>query len=196
MSDWLIVIEDEPPKTTFAQRIKSATEHEQAVIDRMVSNGWKAQPWGQGLFTREVAAELRKTDSLVRWQPDALAVMAPGVIYIDAKAESRRTTENHSIENMAHRAHLTRMAAEAVPVVYVWPDWSAQVASRVVVDKVFAGRQRYQTSGSGTPYLLTKKAECVAFDDVLAEVSSEWPDWVREANAALARFDDMIRRAA
>lgn len=191
MSELVFVVAAVEPRTNFAQRMSVASEWERSLIERMSADGWHPQAWGQGIFTDDVRAELAKTTSLVRWQPDVLAVLAPGVVYLDAKAEMSRTA-NHAIENMAHRAHLRRMVAERVPVIYVWPDWTAQVASRVVIETVFRDGTRHATRGSGTPFLLTPKATCVSFDDALALLAGDWPDWSAEASDAL---DDFERQA-
>jgi len=153
--------------TTFATRISVATELEARVAARLTDMGFDVSPWGQGLFSDRMKDALRRFDLVVRWLPD-LAVVHPTLgwfFWVDAKAEFRHDTPNHSIELAAHDAHKRTAQATDALVFYVFDDFGCIEWSDVVFAREFTSRMT--TNGSGTPFGLLPKADCRPLRDVL-----------------------------
>ena len=139
--------------------------HEQAVRERLSLYGWDVQPWGQGLLTDSIRASIQHQfpPVLWRWIPDLIAARGKRVWLIDPKSEQRFDTPNFTIEQSAYQAHCA-MAVLGLRIVYVFADFRCNTPEGLKVVHHSIG-DRQQTGGSGTPFLLIRKAEQFGFDE-------------------------------
>jgi hypothetical protein len=133
--------------------------HEQAVADRLRSEGWDVHVWGQALLSEPLRKALLEQPHTVfwRWLPDMVAVRSDAIRLIDAKNEQRVDTPNYAIETAALTAHRA-MERLGLGVTYVWPDFTVNWPAGLDIIKEF-GAQRGQNGGSGTPFCLVRKAD-------------------------------------
>ena len=177
--------------TTFAQRMPLASALEQAVAGELLARGHTVEPFGQALLAPSVRDGLRETDSVLRWLPD-LAVMTPGrrgLILVDAKGCQTSSTPNHAIELRS----LYATTLTGLPTFYVCQDrkllspldvsdssepdgfccrrcWDLFVLDPMQLPKRCPEHERRQRRGSGTPYVLIKRARCRPLASVFGEV--------------------------
>lgn len=167
----VLVIDGGPLRTTFAERAQTAREGEALVEQAFMARGFVVAHWGQGIMPPQMRRALRASRSPgIRYQCDFLVSKPPFVAWVDAKADKRTDTPNHSIEWDAHQAHLQEQQATGTPVIYVWPDETA-----ITLDDCEQARSERMvgrgSSGSGTDYLLLRKDCCQSLDAVLRELS-------------------------
>jgi hypothetical protein len=154
------------PVTNGAVRIHLGKSHEEAVQERLEQYGWTVQPWGQGLLTDEIRAAWQRHYPPVQWRwiPDLIAVRGTRLVLVDPKWDASPESPNFSIEQdaiMAHRA----MAQLGLRIVYVFGDFSCNTPEGLVIAHRSLGAERERNGGSGTPYVLVRKADQHPFED-------------------------------
>jgi hypothetical protein len=165
--------------STFGSRLRLASATETEATERLRDAGYVVGQFGQAMLPQEVREQLRHSESDLRWLPDLIAIRGTRELLVDAKTSARSDTPNYSIELRAHRAHLALMSAYGVPVVYYFTGGSANYAALVRIETMFDGRG---TGGSGTPFLLARKAEQQAFEVIFGDgVACPTADWWRVA---------------
>lgn len=144
--------------------------HEVAVKDLLVEYGWNVQPWGQGLWTERIRADLqmRYPPTLWRWIPDMIATRGPRAILVDPKTEWRIDTPNFSIEQSALIAHQD-MAHLGLDIVYVFSGFLCNWMPRIAVSFLSTQLRQETKGGSGTPFALIPKSDCVPLADVFGQ---------------------------
>lgn len=149
------------------QRMHVGVGHEVAVTEMLAARRWVVQPWGQGLIREEIRAALvtRWPPVLWRWIPDLIAVRGKQVVLVDPKTSLRNDTPNFSIEQNALLAH-SIMAHLGLQIVYVFADFSCNEVRYLKIEHRTMDSHRLMTGGSGTPYVLVRKADQRAFDDI------------------------------
>lgn len=156
--------------TTFASRMTQAYPHELAVLDRLRSAGWDAEPCGQTLFSQTLRRHFRNTEKvmLLRWAPDIIAARMflsgfSQVVFVDAKAGDRwRTSGNHDVEISAlEAAEQWERTNRGCIYYFIFSDWSVVTCEEI---RDVAHRGPDYGNGSGTPYLLFPVTVGSAFD--------------------------------
>jgi hypothetical protein len=147
-------------------RMHLGKAHEDAVRERLVGLKWDVQPWGQGLLTDSIRASIQRQYPKVlwRWIPDMIAARGRRVVLIDPKSEARNDTPNFTIEQDAYQAHCA-MSVLGLRIVYVFADFSCNTPEGLAIVHHSIG-DRQQTGGSGTPYLLVRKADQHPFEEL------------------------------
>ena len=153
-------------------RLHIGKGHEDAVADELRLRGWIVHPWGQGLFDDgEVGAQVRAAlvtcdpKTLWRWIPDLIAIKGHRIYLVDPKTDLRGDTPNFSLEADAFMAH-SMMRCLGLPIVYVWQDFTCNAPDRLRPVGHFLEPQRGKVAGSGTPFMLVRKADQIPFDRV------------------------------
>ena len=149
------------------RRLHIGIGHEVAVTDALADRGWLVQPWGQGLIREEIRAALvtRYPPVLWRWIPDLIAVKGKTVVLVDPKTSLRSDTPNFAIEQSALIAHQI-MANLGLQIVYVFADLTCNEVRHLKIAHRTLDSQRLATGGSGTPFVLVRKADQRPLDDV------------------------------
>lgn len=149
------------------QRMHVGIGHEVAVTEWLAARRWLVQPWGQGLIREEIRAALgtRWPPVLWRWIPDLIAVRGRQVVLVDPKTSLRNDTPNFAIEQSAVIAH-SIMAHLGLQIVYVFADFSCNEVRHLKIAHRTMDSERLMTGGSGTPYVLVRKADQRPFDDI------------------------------
>jgi len=149
-------------------RMHLGAGHESAVKERLEAYGWTVQAWGQGLITEEIRAAMyaKYPPVLWRWIPDLIAVRGRVVVLIDPKSSERLDTPNFSIEQSALIAHQI-MANLGLLIVYVFADFTCNSVQHLQIAYQSLNEPgRVKTGGSGTPYVLVRKADQRPFDEI------------------------------
>jgi hypothetical protein len=150
-----------PVNTNGQVRMHLGQAHEVAVAERLERRGWAVQAWGQGLIREEIRAVLMAIwpPVLWRWLPDLIVTKGRVAVLVDPKSSIRADTPNFAIEQHAVVAHQL-MAVLGLPIVYVFGDFTcARVQDIDIVYQSLNEPGRVQTGGSGTPYVLVRKAD-------------------------------------
>lgn len=143
--------------SVYQDRIHIGLPHESAVHERLESEGWNVQSWGQGILTDEIRQAFLGSPRLVmwRWTPDLIATRGSLLRLVDAKSDLRSDTPNFSLEVAAWATH-TSMAQLGVPIIYVWPDFTVNTPGGIIVKEFRDGQG---ANGSKTPFVLIRKAD-------------------------------------
>lgn len=182
------------------RRLHIGKSHEQAVAEKLRRHGWLVHPWGQGLFADDerglsacgsghtrcgecVGVGERVREALVchepktmwRWIPDLIAIKAGRVCLVDPKTDQRGDTPNFSLEVDAYMTHMA-MRSFGLPIVYVWQDFTCNAPQLLEPVRWVLEPQRGKVAGSGTPFILIRKADQYPFDSYFG------PEW-QEATA-------------
>jgi hypothetical protein len=154
------------------RRLHIGKSHEGATADKLRCHGWIVHPWGQGLFAddedgEQVRAALvtREPKTLWRWIPDLIAVKGKKIYLVDPKTDLRGDTPNFSLEVDAYMAH-SMMRCLGLPIMYVWQDFTCNAPHLLKPVRWQLDPQRGEVRGSGTPFVLVRKADQVPFDEV------------------------------
>lgn len=173
--------------TAFQERLAFGNAVEAAISADLGSRGLLVKPFGQALLAPDVREVLRTTNSLLRWLPDLVGwrPAKPKVFLIDAKGTMRRETANHAIElRVLLAAHFTMLPTfficddhKALAAESIWPDGPIlRTCCGGCREKALAdptGRElpskcpehvRKGGRGSGTPYALIPRSECVPLE--------------------------------
>jgi hypothetical protein len=150
-----------------SERLRRAKEHEIAVCERITAAGWTCEAFGQGMLSETMRDVLKVHRTPIRWMPDLIAVRDE-VLLIDAKYELRTDTPNFSIECSAIDAHQRWSIALAVPIVYVFADFTVNYVHGLRPVHEFHD-VRGQTRGSGTDFVLIRKDEQHPFDEIFGQ---------------------------
>lgn len=154
---------------SFVERISEAQKSEQAVMDRLIYNGWHSEPFGQAQLSKSCRAHLKRykdddgRPTLIRWMPDIITYSESMVALIDAKT-GRQDTPNHDIEKKAIEAAGIYSYWLNTPTFFVFNE----DMSVLTPDEAwkFGKEGRYFGKGSGTPFVLIEKIHTRSFDDV------------------------------
>lgn len=150
--------------TRFDERMELASSHESAVLARLISLGWDAFPFGQGLLIEKNRNSLKKVRTNIRWCPDMVAIGGSMLISVDAKAgDAWRKTGNHDAEISAIRSLTAWSLYSGFPSYFVFSDFTC-ATPQMMDDRGFDGK--FYGNGSGTPFRLIKVSDCLPFDDV------------------------------
>lgn len=149
---------------TFEQRLAFGEAHEQHVAEELTLRGWEVSRWGQGILGPQTRQALRHTDGSFRWQPDLVAARDDIVVMIDCKCRmTSKATDRHAVERAAVKAHRLLIAADDLPLYYVFDDLGVLTPDDVLA----AGRLGPHTRlGSGAPYYLVSTTVARPFDDL------------------------------
>ncbi len=147
-------------------RLHHGRQHEIAVRERLGVHGWTVQDWGQGLLDDGIRVPLRHGRQglpvLWRWLPDLIAAKwrngRYSVILVDPKTDLRTDTANFSIELSAWQAHLA-MLPLGLPIVYVWSDFSCNVAQSLMPARILPG-----VDAGRTAFMLVRKEDQMPFN--------------------------------
>lgn len=154
--------------------------HELCVADELRSRDWMVDEFGMGLFSEEMRDAFHHLPyiSLVRWLPDMVCARrrANGeqvVLLVDAKSQISETP-NHSLELNAKRAAAWMSDAWHLPFVYVWGDMTCNFVHDLRPVRYFDKDTRVNVAGgSGTPFLLVRKADQRHLDEIFGRVVQE-----------------------
>jgi hypothetical protein len=152
-------------------RMHVGVGHEHTVADALDVRGWLVQPWGQGLIREEIRAAMvtRWPPVLWRWIPDLIAVRGRQLALVDPKTSLRSDTPNFAIEQSALIAHQI-MANLGLQIVYVFADLSCNEVRHLKIEHRTLDSHRLTTGGSGTPYVLVRKADQRPLDDIFGPI--------------------------
>lgn len=152
-----------------SDRMHIGVSHEMNVMQKLQRHGWAVQKWGQGLLDDEIRTALvaYKPKAMWRWLPDLIAVHGRRIFLVDAKTD-QSTTPNFSLEVDAYMAHKA-MRALGLPLVYVWQDMTTNTPEGLDVVRWVLEPQRGLNAGSGTPFLLVRKADQHPFEWAFGE---------------------------
>lgn len=168
----------------FQRRFTSAQKFETELIDRFMSIGWLAAPFGQAQIPEEMRRHLARyvdhtgSPALVRWMPDIIAVrpaQRPAVCLVDAKSE-QSDTPNYAVEINAVDAGITIARDWHMPLYYVWPDGGV-LTPHLVLNRHNRRMDGSGSAGSGTAFYLVAKSFAWKFGD-------RFPPYTASANAA------------
>lgn len=160
---------------SFAERMQSAHEFEQAVLDRLNATGWQAFPFGQSQLPNQARQLLIRYEDaarrpcLIRWLADIIAFRetAGGKVWtmlVDAKVCGERT-QNYAVEMSAYETAEAFTDQLFTPTFFVFDDWKV-LTPREVRQRGLPGPPPKAGNGSGTPYVLVSKRWGRPFDEV------------------------------
>ena len=164
-----------------AARMRTAAEHEQRILRRLVGAGWAAYPFGQAQLPTVCRDQLCRFEdgarrpSLLRWLPDLIAFRTVGrrtlVHLVDAKC-AIDDTPNYAIAMSAVEAAEVLTDRFYTPTFFVFDDWGV-VTPRDARQRGVPGPAPRDGRGSGTPYLLIRKCHARPFDQIFPSVKPQ-----------------------
>lgn len=152
----------------YQDRLRLGHHHEAVVRERLTGDGWTVQEWGQGILDDDIRKALRAQHVTVwwRWLPDIVAIRGSRVLLVDPKNSQQLTSPTFNLEEGAWCAHQL-MRPLGLPIVYVWADFTCQVAWRVdpVCHMPGAGEGR-------TPYVKVARSQQLPWADVFGRAAA------------------------
>ena len=151
---------------TFYDRMSMASDHERAVEARLRAAGMVTTRFDCFNADPAFSAALRRTRSLIRWQPDIAAIDEHDVLGLGKTlvVECKSSTERHkdssnycieadSVHNLARHYYF-----EGLTPVIVWHDFRVTTLAELAEAKLYDLKPPRGT-GSGTDAYLVVKAE-------------------------------------
>lgn len=148
--------------SSFAFRMDGASNHEQNVRDLLINHGWYVDPFGQAQLSENMRVSLQRIDTSLRWLPDFIATKSHRVVLVDAKS-GRTDTRHFDIECRSLESHAALEQLWLVPVFYVFADFTVGWP-QIVKQHCTPGPRTHR--GSGTPYVLVRRAVMKPFETV------------------------------
>jgi hypothetical protein len=140
-----------------------ANEHERDCAKALIGRGWAVSPFGRE-WMGETSRALARTNSVLRWTPDLLAVRGDNIVLVDAKRGSLEGFRNVTIQSNVVWAG--EAWSTIAPVYYIYPtgltfSWQ-DIVTHVLEERLMV---RTDGTGSGTPYYLIPQELGRAMDD-------------------------------
>jgi len=147
--------------SSWAGRKAVGDAHEERVRRELERRGWTVMPYGQGTWPEPIRAALRRTESVMRWEPDLLIAQGSTLRLIDCKAAMRgEDAFMYSISRKALRAHVRMFAERDLPIFYVFDNLGVLTPPEVMQNS------RLETIGDAGGYLSISSGYPRPFDDV------------------------------
>jgi hypothetical protein len=155
--------------STYAERLDRHEQFLAEVVAQLAYAGFHVCDFGASALSTPVRETIKLSDSGLRWLPDKVAAKSTHVPFcVDAKVRLDREAGNYEdrvIEARELRTQAALSDALDVPVVYVFDDWMAVLASVALA----AARWRIGADrGSRTPYALVGEEHFVPFDQIVS----------------------------
>lgn len=164
----------------FAERLTRAEDAECALVEYLLSRGWDAFRWGQGLLEPKVRDRLRQVlpKTYIRWLPDIGAFrfhqQMISLVFFESKTVGPKywpDGPNVTVEDDCIEANRRFVEAYGHDVIYAFPDAKREwlgASHKIGLPPGWSGPDF--CAGSGTPYHIYQRSDLQSLDDVCLSV--------------------------